>query len=60
ALAMGADKGIHVNDPATEGSDSFGYARILAKVMEREAFDLIIVGRQSQDTDMGAAGAALG
>ncbi|HKJ00743.1 MAG TPA: electron transfer flavoprotein subunit beta/FixA family protein [bacterium] len=59
ALAMGADKGIHVNDPATEGSDSFGYAKILAKAIQRGPFDLVITGRQAQDTDMGATGAAL-
>jgi electron transfer flavoprotein beta subunit len=59
ALAMGADKGVHVNDPAAEGSDSFGYAKILAKVIQRGAFDLVITGRQAQDTDMGATGAAL-
>jgi electron transfer flavoprotein beta subunit len=59
ALAMGADKGIHVNDPAAEGSDSFGYARILAAAIKRGPFDLVITGRQAQDTDMGATGAAL-
>ena len=59
ALAMGADKGVHVNDPAAEGSDSMGYARILAKTVARQPFDLIIAGRQSQDTDMGATGPML-
>ena len=59
ALAMGADKGVHVNDPATEGSDSFGYARILAKVAEKVPHDLILMGKQAQDTDMGATGPAL-
>lgn len=59
ALAMGADKGVHVNDPATEGSDSFAYAKVLAKVIQRGPFDLVITGRQAQDTDMGATGAAL-
>lgn len=59
ALAMGADKAIHVNDPATEGSDSFGYARILAKAAERGGYDLVITGKQSQDTDMGGTGAIM-
>ena len=59
ALAMGADKGVHVNDPAAEGSDSFGFARILAKVIQRGPCDLVICGRQAQDTDMGATGAML-
>lgn len=59
ALAMGADKGIHVNDPASEGSDSFGYAKILAKAAEKGKYDLIITGKQSQDTDMGGTGPIL-
>lgn len=59
ALAMGVDKAIHVNDPATEGSDAHGYALVLAKVIGRAPFDLIITGRQAQDTDMGGTGPML-
>jgi len=59
AMAMGADKGIHINDPATEGSDSWGYARVLEAVARKGSYDLIITGRQSQDTDMGSTGAFL-
>lgn len=58
-LAMGADRAIHVNDPAAEGSDSFGYAKILSKVVQRNPFDLIITGKQSQDTDSGGTGPML-
>ena len=59
ALAMGADKGVHVNDPAAKDSDAFGIAKILAKVIQRGDFDLVITGRQSQDTDLGATGPVL-
>jgi electron transfer flavoprotein beta subunit len=59
ALAMGADKGVHVNDPAAIGSDSLGFAKILAAVAKRGSYDLILCGRQSQDTDMGATGPML-
>ena len=59
ALAMGADKGIHIDDPGAEGSDSMGFARILAKAIERLPYDLVIAGRQSQDTDLGATGPML-
>ena len=59
AMAMGADKGIHVNDPACEGSAAWGYARVLAKVAQKGSYDLIITGKQSQDTDMGATGGLL-
>ena len=53
ALAMGASKGIHVNDSAINGSDSFGIAKILAKVVQQGNYDLIMMGRQAQDTDSG-------
>ena len=59
ALAMGADKAVHVNDPAVEGSDSFGYARVLAAAIGRDSYDLVITGRQAQDTDMGGTGPIL-
>jgi electron transfer flavoprotein beta subunit len=59
ALAMGADKAIHVNDPAAEGSDSLGFARILAAVAKKGAYDAILTGKQAQDTDMGATGPML-
>ena len=59
ALAMGADKAVHVSDPATAGSDGLAFARILAKVAQRGAYDLILAGRQSQDTDMGGTGPML-
>jgi electron transfer flavoprotein beta subunit len=59
ALAMGADKAIHVNDPGASGSDSLGFARILAAVTKRASYDLVLCGRQSQDTDMGGTGPML-
>lgn len=59
ALAMGAAQALHVNDPAAHGSDAFGIGRILAAVAKRESYDLIITGKQAQDTDQGATGAVL-
>jgi len=51
ALAMGADKGIHVNDPAAEGSDPLGTAKILAAAIKQVPFDLIIAGMRAVDGD---------
>ena len=34
ALAMGADKGIHINDPLAEGSDCLATAKILAAAVK--------------------------
>jgi len=51
ALAMGADKGIHINDPAAEGSDPLATARILAAALKDLPFDLIIAGHRAVDED---------
>ena len=42
ALAMGADKGVHINDPAAEGSDALATAKILATACKQIPFELII------------------
>ncbi len=49
ALAMGADKAVIVDDPALRGSDALTTARVLAKAIEREGFDLVIAGTESTD-----------
>ena len=51
ALAMGADKGIHINDPAAEGSDPLATARILAAAVKDIPYDLIIAGHRAVDED---------
>ena len=51
ALAMGADKGIHINDPAAAGSDPLATARILAAAVKDIPFDLIIAGHRAVDED---------
>lgn len=59
ALAMGADKGILVNDGALEGSDSLATARALAAVIKNLDYDLIFTGQRGVDDDMGVVGAGL-
>lgn len=59
AYAMGIEKGIHVDDPAISGADSFTYARVLQAVFEKGDFDVVIVGKQAQDTDNGQTGIIL-
>jgi Electron transfer flavoprotein, beta subunit len=56
-LAMGADRAIHVNDPAFEGADTLTTARALAAVVRLEGPQLVLSGRQAIDDDMGATGA---
>jgi len=59
ALAMGADKGIIINDPALTGSDSLGIARVLAAAVKDLDFDLIFTGQRGVDDDSGIVGAAM-
>jgi len=51
ALAMGADDAIHINDPAFEGGDSQGNARVLAEILKPMSPDLVFCGRQGIDYD---------
>jgi len=51
ALAMGADKGVHINDPAAEGSDALATAKILSAALKEIPFDLIIAGHRAVDED---------
>ena len=58
-LAMGADRSIHLNDPAFEGADGLATAKALAEVIKKETFDLILCGKQAVDDDMAQVGPAL-
>jgi electron transfer flavoprotein beta subunit len=49
ALGMGADRAIHVKDPAVEGSDPLAIAKVLAAVAKAENPDLIFTGLMSDD-----------
>jgi electron transfer flavoprotein beta subunit len=49
ALALGADRAILVSDDALQGADSLATARVLAAVLERRPFDLVIAGVESAD-----------
>jgi len=51
ALAMGADKGILINDPAVEKLDGLGIARVLAAALKQIPFDLIVAGQRAVDDD---------
>jgi electron transfer flavoprotein beta subunit len=59
ALAMGADSGVLIRDPATAGCDGLGIAKILAAALKPGAFDLIIAGHRAVDDDMNLVGPAV-
>ena len=51
ALAMGADQGVHINDPAAQGSDSLAVAKLLAAALKEIPYELIIAGHRAVDED---------
>jgi len=59
ALAKGADRALHLADPAFEGLDAFNTARVLAETLRRESFDLILTGLQSDDWGYAQTGVLL-
>ncbi len=59
ALAMGADKGILVNDPKAEGGDALATAKVLAAAVKSTPFDLVIAGQRAVDEDNYQVGAAV-
>ena len=59
-LAMGADEGVHINDPAVNDADHWVTAEVLAAAIQKlGAFDLVIAGRQAVDWDMGVVGSTI-
>ncbi len=59
ALAKGADRGIHVADNKFYALDPLGAARSLAAAIEKQKFDLILTGLQSDDHGFGQTGVLL-
>jgi len=59
ALSMGADKAVHVTDPGLHGSDALVTSEVIAKVLGRIGFDLVILGSESTDARMGVMAAML-
>ena len=59
ALAMGADKGIHICDPAFDGADAYATASALAAAIKGIPHDIIFCGQRAIDDDSGQVGAVL-
>lgn len=59
ALAMGAERGIHVNDPSLNEADPFVIAKGLAAAAALVDYDIIFCGHRAIDDDFGEAGAML-
>jgi electron transfer flavoprotein beta subunit len=52
ALSMGADKAVHLTDPALAGSDAVQTSYALAKVLSTLEYDLVIAGSEATDSRM--------
>lgn len=57
ALAMGADRGIHLELADVNATDTLGIARLLADAVRPLSCDLIIAGQASDDYEAGQVGA---
>jgi len=53
-IALGANDGILVNDPAVKGSDTLATGRVLAKAIEKiGGVEIVVTGKKSSDGDTG-------
>ena len=59
ALAMGADKGIHIDDAALYGADAYATAEALAAAIKGIPYDMIFCGQRAIDDDSGQIGSIL-
>ena len=50
ALAMGADKAVHISDEAIHGSDAIATAKVIAKALGTLEWDVAIAGSEATDS----------
>src|SRR5881409_336544 len=59
AVSLGADRSVHLSDEALAGSDACATGYALAKVLEAESPDLVLLGQQSDDGECYTIGAVV-
>src|SRR4051794_22902842 len=59
AVALGADRSVHLTDAALAGSDVAATGYALAKLLEKESPDLVLLGQQSDDGECYTIGAVV-
>lgn len=59
ALALGAVRAVHLQDPAFLGGDGLTVGRALAGAIAAEGFDLVLTGSQSDDVGFGSIGSII-
>jgi electron transfer flavoprotein beta subunit len=59
AVSLGADRSVHLSDDALTGSDVAATGYALARTLERESPDLVLLGQQSDDGECYTIGAVV-
>src|SRR3954469_2504985 len=59
AISLGVDRAIHLSDDAVAGSDVAATGYALAKALEKESPDLVLLGQQSDDGECYTIGAVV-
>src|ERR671933_432807 len=59
AVSLGADRSVHLTDPALAGSDVAATGYALAQVLKKESPDLVLLGQQSDDGECYTIGAVV-
>ena len=59
AISLGADRSVQLTDESLAGSDVNGTGYALAKTLERESPDLVLLGQQSDDGECYTIGAVV-
>src|ERR1700753_2355196 len=59
AVTVGADRSVHLSDGAVAGSDVAATGYALAKTLQREQPDLVLLGQQSDDGECYTIGAVV-
>jgi electron transfer flavoprotein beta subunit len=59
AVSLGADRSLHLSDESLAGSDVAATGYALAKTLERESPDLVLLGQQSDDGECYTIGAVV-
>ena len=59
AVSLGADRSVHLTDDSLAGSDVAATGYALAKVLESESPDLVLLGQQSDDGECYTIGAVV-
>src|SRR5215204_7595119 len=59
AVSLGADRSVHLSDETLAGSDVSATGYALAKVLEAESPDLVLLGQQSDDGECYTIGAVV-